>query len=88
MKQHEFDAFFTTTITPHVAMGAVMPPRDPMKTRTTKRTTKRRMTPTNRQSYASRTKTRLLPGAKLGGRSQGSELGRSAENCKVERIGA
>ncbi len=29
MKQHEFDAFFTTTITPHVAMGAVMPPRDP-----------------------------------------------------------
>jgi hypothetical protein len=29
MKQHDFEAFFTTTITPHVAMGAVMPPRDP-----------------------------------------------------------
>ena len=38
--------------------------------------------PTNRQSYASRTKTRLLPGAKLGGRSQGSE---SADRRKTAR---
>ena len=31
MKQHEFDAFFITAIvrTSLVAMGAVMPPRDP-----------------------------------------------------------
>ena len=29
MKQHDFEAFFITAITPLVAMGAVMPPRDP-----------------------------------------------------------
>jgi hypothetical protein len=31
MKQHTFETFFTTAIvwTPLVAMGAVMPPRDP-----------------------------------------------------------
>lgn len=31
MRQHEFEAFFITAIvwTPLVAMGALMPPRDP-----------------------------------------------------------
>jgi hypothetical protein len=29
MKQHDFEALFITAIPPLVAMGAVMPPRDP-----------------------------------------------------------